>query len=392
MIRKGFTLIELLVVIVIISILITLALPNYLKARDKAKEAQLKAGGHIIQMALERYSVDFNGSYPLVVAGGDPYFNWLSMDLYFQDICTGAPTAGLTSPFADHYHIGDTRPFQQHDGCTDREWCIGDGDVTIGSQVPGVSPGLANKRVCMDPLLLYNYLSQYPENPFVKKTNSVYGANGPYPWYTMAWGGKFGNLMWDHGRVHGEYPVIDLWFGVDPSNHRVRFGAPALDLPGNFYYHPLFCDAIPVATHLRALVDYNGLDATNSSEARQIMSHEVCGYILAITGSTDTRGLDANHVAAGDAYAWGFGDTGCQPSGYFSHEPDPIASIRTGSGVNAFCSGWTSPTSFSPYAVEAGDETGPAGSGPDGIPDYYISILFGGLDRAPKQLTGTKRE
>ncbi|MHA2646976.1 MAG: type II secretion system protein, partial [bacterium JZ-2024 1] len=390
---KGFTLIELLVVIVIISILITLALPNYMKARDKAKEAQLKAGGHIIQTALERYSVDFNGSFPLVLGGGDPYFNYLSMDLFFSNIC-GSNPMGLTSAFADHYHRDDTRTFQQHDGCTDREWCIGNGDVTIGSQIPGLTPGLANKRICMDPLLLYNYLTQYPENPFIRKgaASSTYGSASPYPWYTMAWGGRYGNLMWDLGRAHGEYPVIDLWFGVDPSNHRVKYGAPALDLPGNFYYHPLFCDAIPVATHLRALVDWNGLDATNSSEARAIFSHEVCGYVLTIAGSTDTRGYDANHIAAADAYAWAFGDTGCQPSGYFSAEPDPIAGLRFGSGVNAFCTGYTSTTSFSPYAVEAGDETGPAGSGPDGIPDYYITILYGGLDRAPRSATGGRRE
>ncbi|MFH1515111.1 MAG: type II secretion system protein [bacterium] len=68
---KGFTLIELLVVITIIGILAAIALPNYIKAKDKAREAEVKANVHAIQIALERYSTDQSGQYPKMIWGGD---------------------------------------------------------------------------------------------------------------------------------------------------------------------------------------------------------------------------------------------------------------------------------------------------------------------------------
>jgi type II secretion system protein G len=69
--QRGFTLIELLVVITIIGILAAIALPNYIKAKDKAKEAEVKANVHTIQIALERYATDHSGAYPKYILGGD---------------------------------------------------------------------------------------------------------------------------------------------------------------------------------------------------------------------------------------------------------------------------------------------------------------------------------
>ncbi|MEO7993855.1 MAG: type II secretion system protein [bacterium] len=66
----GFTLIELLVVITIIGILAAIALPNYIKAKDKAKEVQMKSAVHSIQIAVERYHTDFE-QYPQYLLGGD---------------------------------------------------------------------------------------------------------------------------------------------------------------------------------------------------------------------------------------------------------------------------------------------------------------------------------
>lgn len=68
--QNGFTLVEMLVVITIIGILAALAIPNMTRARNKAKEAEVKANLHSIQAALERFYVD-NAQYPAYIGGGD---------------------------------------------------------------------------------------------------------------------------------------------------------------------------------------------------------------------------------------------------------------------------------------------------------------------------------
>ncbi|MEB3238054.1 MAG: type II secretion system protein [Candidatus Sericytochromatia bacterium] len=62
---RGFTLIELLVVVVIIGILASVAVPNFMGAQDKAKNAGVQANAHSVQMALEQYGVDNAGVYPV---------------------------------------------------------------------------------------------------------------------------------------------------------------------------------------------------------------------------------------------------------------------------------------------------------------------------------------
>ena len=113
--RKGFTLIELLVVITIIGILAAIALPNYIKAKDKAKEAEAKANLHTIQIAVERYQTDHH-EYPPYLLGGDSdgWLNW-----------------------------------------------HGDWDE------PSPSVNEPQNAWVQDPLVEYNYVVSYPENPFV---------------------------------------------------------------------------------------------------------------------------------------------------------------------------------------------------------------------------------
>lgn len=115
--QNGFTLVEMLVVITIIGILAALAIPNMTRARNKAKEAEVKANLHVIQAALERFYVD-HAQYPAYIGGGDQG-GWYRFQKRMRD-----------------------------DGNEDARWL-------------------------MDPLIEKGYIEiSYPKNPFVNQSQS----------------------------------------------------------------------------------------------------------------------------------------------------------------------------------------------------------------------------
>lgn len=63
--QKGFTLIELMVVVVIIGILAAIALPNFLSMQDRAKESEVKANVHTLQLSVEDFKTQSNGIKPV---------------------------------------------------------------------------------------------------------------------------------------------------------------------------------------------------------------------------------------------------------------------------------------------------------------------------------------
>jgi prepilin-type N-terminal cleavage/methylation domain-containing protein len=273
---RGFTLIELLVVITIIGILAAIALPNYIKAKNKAKEAEVKANLHTIQVALERYMTD-NAEYPDYLIGGD-IEGWL------------------------HWH----------------------------SKNDALDPGNA---LVDDPMVAYDYITSYPSNPFVgdglvviKSTTLVVspeqGDGDPRFGYK---GNIMGNGLEDFYFFEhrpGGYP--EAWTSVVetrrtlPPGQEAVLGFEEIDddtLPGVHYMFGGRRQIIRKDGELKELKTvftywpgnfmYRGLGSHTSErhgytyfDPGYVLSAKTDRYILAAYGSFGTEGLDVIRMHA----------------------------------------------------------------------------------------------
>lgn len=240
---NGFTFIELLIGVTVLAIAVGILIPgfglfgaNYIKAREKSKEAEVKSNIHSIQIALERYAVDTGGMYPLILYGGDNTDTFTTYKSYTK------------YPPIDHPNYS---PFK--------------GDIDV--------------------LLEFGYLAQYPQNPFLRnysadkygKILTNPGENGfeqglefelgrvniwsrprdrSREYIRRDVGGMRGNLMWDvsEGQRHAPWPIIVVpppppsptgfvnpkpgTFLKNATNYRDDYQFWLT--PGNFYYYALF--------------------------------------------------------------------------------------------------------------------------------------------------------
>jgi prepilin-type N-terminal cleavage/methylation domain-containing protein len=296
--QRGFTLIELLVVITIIGILAAMALPNFIKARAKAKEAESKSNGHAIQVAIERYATD-RKNYPAFLYGGDV---WSTFTTVVSNLDPQTEAAGMSLNYSDYN---------------------GDPSAIIGD---------------CDALLQFGYLSKYPGNPFVRRSKGNLGHivtdprdatptrggvarmsaaavpragmtglgminNWQFACPTVP-GGAEDNLMWDvsigqrtppycvlqDGEQAGAYYAAPEGYDADPTagdfddtgatgTYVNTSGETQLHylLPGNFYYYAV----------MGSPSNWNVYYAGTSPQ-----TNEINGYRLALYGSIDNVGQD----------------------------------------------------------------------------------------------------
>lgn len=57
--KRGFTLVEIMIVVAIMGLLVAIAVPNFIKARQQAREKICKNNLRLIYHALEQYKIDY---------------------------------------------------------------------------------------------------------------------------------------------------------------------------------------------------------------------------------------------------------------------------------------------------------------------------------------------
>ncbi|MCX6646775.1 MAG: hypothetical protein NTY09_10535 [bacterium] len=269
---------------------------------------------------------------------------------------------------------------------------------------PELSIGIEQLRILMDPMIQFGYLSEYPSNPFARRDTGMWnsssingtGMTGVYPY-----GGFHGDKMFDLGFGWGDTPQTDYVLYTTESIEENEGNAdPDLDAPGNFYYHPIFNDLIPVYFHYAASWGAVNADMSDWSQYG-IMSDEVAGYLLYGYGAAGDRdslvegGLDyfnrmPNHKGGWDLPAYQDQDGNDAPN---LIETFPIGVILDSSAGVAFqergeTTGYPS-SEFDPWTGSYADGINPANpsqiemfrkSGADGILDWVIIEVSSGVD------------
>ncbi len=250
----------------IIAILAAIALPNYIKIKGKAKEAETKSALHNIQLELERFAVDREGAYPDYLIGGD------------NSVFIGATSSAIT-----------VNGFTQ--------------------QIPASQ--------CSDTLLREGYVTSYPRNPFVNDSRAVWriqSSVGDALRNMSETGSRYGTRFGAYGKVMGQvlcdarwisrkytddtgnttytdtyssiqYDFYDIWLG----NMQKPF------LPGSFMYKGMG-DIMPNPGLRHHLISAK---LNNSSGAVQFDSWDqptypisISRYMLSAWGAFHTKGLD----------------------------------------------------------------------------------------------------
>ena len=283
---RGFSLVELLVTVFVLVLISAATFPCFVSTRHTTREGEVKSNIHSIQIALERRGVDTSGVYPTFLIGADSQCNSIRAQYESQYENSSKIISGAT-PFAKK------------------------ADSELADQ--------QNCFITMDPLIKHRYLSKYPINPFAKRDDGMWNGvlstkkskPGQFPF-----GGEHGDLMFDLGFGWGDTPQADFVMHkneqlIEAQDDGKRiFADPDMDARGNFYYHPLFADMLPVYIHY--LAQYNEVyghehSPDSSLSSFGIADHKAIGYYLygfGLEGDSESniqKGLDIfNRMPAND--------------------------------------------------------------------------------------------
>ncbi|MGH8103247.1 MAG: type II secretion system protein [bacterium] len=265
---QGFTLVELLVVITILGILIALAVPNFMRAKQKVLEAQAKSNIHAIQESLERFASDNDGYYPAYIWGG-------SVTSWCWDTATNA---GLRA------------------GCaTQRKVSLAGPDLN---------------RV-LDPLIRYGYRDSYPRNPFITTSQALCGPTANDPRFGCPIQAEsdsiMGNTMIDPNVPDSGFgPVTVIGYGGRINN--IFFAGDdqqgTIDwVPGEFFYRSWssrrdrpYCANTAVAARFAApwphTADAGFLAGQAAARPNCESDAKADYYVLGVYGASLTQGAD----------------------------------------------------------------------------------------------------
>ena len=94
---KGFNLIELMVVVAVLSVLFSIAIPNYYAMKARAQEANVSSNMYNFQIAIIHYSIDRSGIYP-TPADDAAVRSFMTTNLYPENPFTDTPEPWVWGP------------------------------------------------------------------------------------------------------------------------------------------------------------------------------------------------------------------------------------------------------------------------------------------------------